>query len=130
MSEIVIGARVGRMDVSTAARSAGFPGTNSKATVVRYALARIAGYSDEDARAKAYRQPLNTEPGMIVKNRNITAQIDAELLRQAEAAKPEGITDRATLIRYALFIAANYTPEEALHEARRKIGRPKKELAS
>lgn len=116
------------MDVSRAARRAGFMGTDSRASVVRYALLRIAGYSHDDARTLAIGQPLNSDAGMLVNGGQITAKIDTELLEQAEREMPDDIKDRATLIRYALARAAEFSHDEALDEARRQVGRPRKKI--
>jgi hypothetical protein len=128
MTAQLISARVAPMDVSRAARRCDFMGTDSRASVVRYALARVAGYSHDQAKSLAYGQPLNGvgDTGMVVHGTQITAKIDTDLLAKAESAMPAEISDRATLIRYALALAAEYSHEEALDEARRqRTGRPK-----
>lgn len=121
-----ISARVKPMEVSRAARRSGFMGTDSRASVVRYSLARVAGYSHDDAMKLALAQPLNAEPGMVVHGEKVTAHIDENLLAEAEQKMPDGIKDRATLIRYSLALAAEYEHDEALDEAKRfRTGRPR-----
>jgi Arc/MetJ-type ribon-helix-helix transcriptional regulator len=126
MADVMIGARVRPMDISRAARNSGFLGSESRASVVRYAMLRAIGYEDREARELAARKRINADAGMIVGGDNITAKIDSDLLAEIESKMPEGIADRATFIRYSLFRAADYTHDEALDEAKREPGRPRK----
>jgi hypothetical protein len=113
MTETMIGARIGPMDVSRAARQAQMLGTDSRATVVRYALRRVAGATHEDAMRDA--KP-DAQVGMVAKQ--VTATMPAEWIDEARAAVPEATND-ATLVRYSLYILDGYTHEEALDEATR-----------
>jgi hypothetical protein len=122
MAELTITARVNPMDVSRAARRANFLGSESRATVVRYAMLRAIGYTDSDARITAARKPLNADAGMVVTGEQVSAKIDSDLLAEIESHYPEGITDRSTFIRYSLYRAAEYSHEEALDEATRPHG--------
>jgi hypothetical protein len=122
MSDLTITANVNPMDVSRAARRAGFLGNESRATVLRYAMLRAVEYSDSDARSIATRKPLNDDAGMIVTGEKVAAKIDADLLADIESKYPQGITNRAMFMRYALYRAAEYSHEEALEEATRSHG--------
>lgn len=120
MAEISISAVVGPHDILNAAHSAGFPGTESRATVIRYALYRAIGRSHDDAVKLARKQPLNVEAGMTVRGKHINAKVDEEVIREAEQIL--GMKDRSTTVRYALACAADYPPEEALILAQRRKG--------
>jgi hypothetical protein len=129
MADVFITAKVGPMDVSTAARSCGFPGYESRATVIRYTMLRAIGYSDEEAREKGVRKKIESGAGMKVTGGLAGAKIDAELLEEIESKWPEGITNRSMFMRYSLFIASGYDRDEALEEAHREPGRPPRRIA-
>lgn len=126
MTDLMVTARVGRYDVAVAGNAAGFSGTDSRGSVVRYALMRAIGYSDAEARARTYKKPGR---GMAVTGDKVAAQIDAQLLAEIDEKRPAEIRDRATFIRYALALASDYPPDEALAIAHRDRGRPRKEAA-
>lgn len=127
MTDIIIGAKLGRMDISNAARASGFSGSASRANVIRYAMLKAIGKSDQEARELAERKKIDSTPGMIVDSGQVTTKIDKDLLDEIESRFPDGITSRAMFVRYSLFIADNYTHEEALAEAKREPGRPRKQ---
>jgi hypothetical protein len=126
MADVTITARVAPMDVSVAARTSGFPGTESRSVVIRYAMLRAIGYTDDMARQRAQRKKINEDTGMIVHGQSAATKIDPELLAEIESNWPDGIENRAMFIRYSLFIASGYTHEESLDEAKREPGRPRK----
>ena len=122
MSMINLSASVGPMDVSRAARSSGFSGFDSRASVVRYSILRLAGKTHDQAMHLCKPEPV---PGMVVTGGSIRVPIEEEYITEASKNLPSG-TSRATVIRYALFRAAGYEHDEALDEASRPItGRPK-----
>ena len=112
------------MDVSRAARRSEFIGTDSRASVIRYAIARLAGHSHEDSRNLAMKLPIGADKGMKVSGTNIKASVDTELLARAESRVPG--MNRSTMVRYALALAAEFPEDEALDEATRHVGRPRK----
>lgn len=125
MSDVIIGAKVGPMDVSRAARSNGFSSTDSRAHVVRYALLRTIGYSHDEALSKSGRTPVNSDPGLKVTGESINAKIDAKLLAEIERSPVAAqFRTRSQLVRYALLRADGYPHDEAIDEAYRPIGRP------
>lgn len=123
MTMAMIGARVKRMDVSRASRQAQILGTDSRATVVRYALRRVAGISHDQAMVDAKLSKMN-DRSMIAESGQVTATLPEEWIREAYKAVPE-IKNDAMLVRYALLIMDDYSREEALDEAMRHIGRPR-----
>lgn len=126
MADVIIGARLDRMDISQAARTNGFSGYDSRSQVIRYAMLRAIGYTDAQARERSERKKLNSEAGMIVHGNNATTKIDAETLAEIESNYPPGIENRAMFIRYSLYLISGYEHEEAMEEATRKPGRPRK----
>jgi hypothetical protein len=128
MTNTLLSVRVGPMDVSRAARRSGFIGTDSRASVIRYSLARLAGYNHDDARNIAMKLPIGADAGMKVSGSNIKATVDSELVELAKSRIPEPM-DQSTMVRYALALAAEFPHDEAMDEAKRVIGRPRKVTA-
>jgi hypothetical protein len=62
---------------------------------------------------------------MKVTGTHIKATIDTELVELAMAHMPEPM-DQSTMVRYALALAAEFPHDEAMDEAKRTIGRPRK----
>ena len=124
----LVSVRVAPMDVSRAARRSGFVGTDSRASVLRYSIARLAGYSHDDARNIAMKLPIGADAGMKVTGSNIKAAIDTQLVELAKSRVPEPM-DQSTMVRYALALAAEFPHDEAIDEAKRVIGRPRKSTA-
>lgn len=122
-------ARVGEMDVSRAGRRSGFIGTDSRASVIRYSLARLAGYGHDDAMKLAVKQPLGADSGMKVTGNTIKAAVDSDLLARAKSRVPDDM-NQSTMVRYALALAAEFPEDEALDEAIRHRGRPRKQRDS
>jgi hypothetical protein len=128
MGDILISARIAPDDVLNAALAAGFPGSDSRASVVRYALLRAIGKTHEEAKSLARRELIKPKAGMRISSTNVHAKVDESLISEAEAKL--GLKDRSTTVRYALAIAADYPPDEALAAATRTIGRPRKMIAN
>lgn len=123
MSEVMVGARVGTMDISRAARVAGFLGTDSRASVIRYGVRWITGIPHDQAMQDAI--PARTrDKSMIARTGQVSALMPQEWIDEAMAAVPD-VNNVSALIRYVLYRLDNYSHEEALDEAIRPMGRPK-----
>lgn len=129
MPDVVIGAKMGRLTISRAARANDFSGYDSRGRVVRFSLLReILGLSHEKAMELSEREPMNNRAEMeVTENTSVRVKIDAELLSQIESSPVAALfKNRSQMIRYALLRADGYGHDEAMDEAIRPIGRPRK----